>query len=78
MAHTEMQKVVGECHSTSQRAVTGGRLVNLWVPQAYASPQTGGLLASLGGQWHEVAESYRVWAQGPGYRKKCPIRKHLI
>lgn len=66
-AHTEKQKVVGERRNTSQEAVAGGTLVNFWLPQACASPQRGGPLASLGESWHEVAESYQVWAQGPGY-----------
>lgn len=66
-AHTEDQKVVGEYQGrTCQRAVAGGTLVNLWVPQASASPQRGGLQAFWGGPWHEVAEAYRVWAQSPG------------
>lgn len=66
-AHIEKQKVVGECRSTSQGAVAGGTPVNLWLPQACASPQRGGPLASLGGPWHEVVKAYQVWsAQGPG------------
>ena len=69
--HTEKQMVVGERHSTSQRAVAGGTLVNLWVPPACALPRRGGPLASLGGPWHEVAVAYRVWASGPCYRDKC-------
>lgn len=35
-AHTEKQKVVGECRSTSQGAEAGGRLANLWLQQACA------------------------------------------
>lgn len=46
---TEKRTVVGECHSTSQGAGPGGRPVNLWRPQACASPQRGGPLASLSG-----------------------------
>lgn len=68
-SHTEDQKVVGEYQSrTSQRAVAGGTLANLWVPLASASPQRGGLQASWGGPWHEVAEACQVWAQSPGYK----------
>lgn len=67
-AHTEKQKVVGEDRNTSQRAVAGGTLVNLWLPQAYASPRRGGPLAFLDGPWHEVEGPYQVWAQGPGHQ----------
>lgn len=63
-AHTERQKVVDECHRTSQRAVAGGTLVILW------EPLTGYLLKSWGGLGHEVAESSHVWAQCPGYKNK--------
>lgn len=31
-AHTEKQRVERECHSTSQGAVAGGTLANLWLP----------------------------------------------
>lgn len=76
-AHTEKQKVVGECHSTSQRAVAEGTLANLWVPQACALPQTGDPVASLGGELNEVAEAYRVWAECPCYRNKCQIKENI-
>lgn len=76
--HTEKPKVVGGCHSTSQGAVAGYTLVNPWLPQACASPQRGGPLASFGGPWHEVAEAYQVWvAQGPYYRNKCQIKENI-
>lgn len=68
---------MGECHSTSQGAVAGGTLANLWLPQACASPQRGGPPASLDGPWREVAEAYQVWAQGPGCRKKCQIKENM-
>lgn len=65
-AHTEKRKVAGEYRSTSQGAVAGGMPVNLWLPQASASPQRGGPLATLGGPWHGVAEVYQILRQGPG------------
>lgn len=74
-AHTEKPKVVSECRSTSQGAEAGRTLATLWEEQAYVSPQRGGQLASLGGPGHEVAEPYRAWAQGPGYKRKCTIKK---
>lgn len=64
-AHTEKQKVVGGFHSTFQGFEAGGKLENLSVPQACASSQKDGPLASLGGQWHEAAEGFQVWVQGP-------------
>ncbi len=68
--------MAGEDHSTSQGAVAGGTLVNLWLPQACASPQRGGLLAFLDGAWHEVAGPYQFWAQGPGCRIKWQLKEN--
>ena len=76
--HTEKQRAVGECHSTSQGAVAGGTPANLWLPQACALPQRGGPLASLGGPWREAAEAYQVSAvQGPGCRSKCQVKVNI-
>lgn len=72
-ARTEMQRVVLGCHSTSRGAAAGGTLENLWLPQACASPQGGGPPAFLGETWHEVAEAFQAWAQGPGCRNTCQV-----
>lgn len=68
-AHTERQKVVDECHHTSQRAAAGSTLVILW------ERLTGYLLKSWSGLGHEVAESCHVWAQCPGYKNKPTLLK---